>query len=69
METCRRFYLCFGYRVPVISVTALYLGHVWGDRSGFAVENPHLTAEKLHRLLCSSTGILAPDLGTVVEDT
>jgi len=50
------------------SVTALHLSHIRCDCSCFPVPGTNLTADKLNRLLGSSTGVLAPDLITVVED-
>ena len=52
-----------------VLVAALHLAHVRSNVCCFPVEAPHLATEKLYRLLCRSTGILAPDLSTVVEDT
>jgi len=63
------FYSATPKGVQSISVAALNLGHILRHGYRLAIENSHLTADKLHRLPCGSAGILAPDLSTVVEDT
>ena len=50
-------------------VAALHLAHIRRNVGCFPVKVPHFATEKLYRLLRRSTGILAPDLSTVVEDT